>query len=496
MLAIILVVLAAYAFYQYSVWTFDYWKKRKVPHPPPVPLFGNIKEVVLMKQYPGHCHQQIYKMYPNEKFVGLYQLRMPSLLIRDPSLVKQCLIKDFDHFFDRGFHTDEEREPLTGHLVSLTGTRWKLLRTKLTPVFSSGKIKQMFPLLLDCSDQLRDFIKTQMGGKEGVLEMREVTARFTTDVIGTVAFGLQFESMSGDSVFRQMGKRALQPTVAGALAKAMRCFTPKLFDLLKMRTFPEEINSFFTNVVSETMKQRTEANYGRNDFLQLMMQLRDASGADIAKNDIELNDQVIAAQAFVFFLAGFETSSTTLSYCLYELAKNRQCQEAVFNEIQEVMKKHGELSYEAVSDMIYLEQVLLETMRMYPPVGNLCRVCTKPYRIPGTDIQLDEGVSLVIPVFALHHDPELYPDPESFIPERFTDKELQKAPYYLPFGGGPRICIGQRFAMIEMKLALLRLLENYTFSLSSKTPPELPVEPKSFIMAPIGGIWLNLNARS
>lgn len=109
-------------------------------------------------------------------------------------------------------------------------------------------------------------------------------------------FSLVF--LLGDSVFRQMGKRALQPTVTGALAKAMRCFTPKLFDLLKMRTFPEEINSFFTNVVSQTMKQRTETNYGRNDFLQLMMQLRDAAGTNIAKNDIGYLFNILAWQTY------------------------------------------------------------------------------------------------------------------------------------------------------------------------------------------------------
>ncbi|XP_014244280.1 probable cytochrome P450 6a13 [Cimex lectularius] len=481
--------------YIYLIWTYDYWKKKKVPFPEPIAVFGNIKDIVLLKKFPGACHREIYWEYPNEKFVGIYQLRNPSLLIRDPELIKRILVKDFDHFMNRGFHIDEKREPLTGHLVNLESNRWRILRNKLTPAFSSGKIKNMFPLLVESSNKLQQFVQNELGGSEGIIELRETTARFTTDVIGSVAFGLQFNAMSGDSVFREMGKKALQPTAKAAMAKAMRHFVPWIFDALRMRTFPDEINSFFTGVVRETMSYREKIDSQRNDFLQLMIQLKKADFKNPVKDDILFTDSVIAAQAFVFFLAGFETSSTTMSFCMYELSKNVKCQDKALEEINKVLEKHGSLNYDAVIEMNYLENILLETMRLYPPVSGLSRVCTKPYQIPGTDVEIDPGVAIVIPVYALQHDPEYFPDPEQFIPERFDDKDILKSHTYMPFGEGPRICIGQRFAMLEMKLALVQLIKNYEMRLSEKTVQPLVLDPKSFILAPVDGIWIKLVSR-
>ncbi|KAK9503566.1 hypothetical protein O3M35_010098 [Rhynocoris fuscipes] len=495
MLIWILILILIAIVYLYSVWNYSYWKIRNVPYPKPTPFFGNIMDSVFFKKSPGECHQEIYWQYPNERFVGIYQMRLPTLLIRDPELIKQILIKDFEHFMDRGFYTDEEREPLTAHLVNLAGQRWKLLRNKLTPAFSSGKIKQMFSLLTDCSAKLTGFIQTELDNEDGTVEVRELTARFTTDVIGVVAFGLQFEAMTGKSIFREMGKKALQPSITIATARALRVFLPWLFDILKMRTFPNEINSFFTNVVKDTMKFRESTNFQRSDFMQLMIHLKNEDLKSTDKDDILFTDSVIAAQAFVFFLAGFETSSTTLSFCLYELSKNPICQLKALEEIKQLLTKYGSLTYEAVVEMTYTEHLLLETMRMYPPVSNLSRVCTKAYQIPGTEVQIEPGIAVSIPVYALHHDPNLYPEPYTFYPERFNNKDILKSHIYLPFGEGPRVCIGQRFAMIEMKLALAQVILNYEITLSKKTPSTIKIDPSTFILAPIGGLWLNLKER-
>ncbi|BES95749.1 unnamed protein product [Nesidiocoris tenuis] len=492
-----LVAALCFLFYAYSTWTFSYWRKKKVKGPPPIPLFGNIKDIVLFKSFPGECHQKIYRQYPEERYVGIYQLRTPTLLLRDPDLIKHVFVKDFEHFVDRGFHTNEEREPLTAHLVSLEGSRWRNLRAKLTPAFSSGKIKNMFPLMSQCSDNLVSFIKDQLKGDKGDLEVREVTARFTTDVIGTVAFGLQFDAMSGDSVFREMGKKITQPTLSNAMGRATRAFFPWLFDALQMRTFPLEIHTFFTKFVKETIDYRQASGEKRADFLQLMIQLKNMDATlSQAEDSLVFTDSVIAAQAFVFFLAGFETSATTLSFCLYELALNPSCQEQAFREISTVRAKHETLSYEAVNEMTYLELLLEETMRKHPPVANLSRVCNKAYAIPGSDLTIDPGVAIVVPVHALHHDPINFPDPERFIPERFSNKDRLKNHSYLPFGEGPRHCIGMRFAMLEMKLALSQILWHYKVTQCPKTAIPLKIDPKTFITTPVGGVWVNLSLRN
>nr|QCI55729.1 cytochrome P450 CYP6AY1v2 [Nilaparvata lugens] len=502
MIEIGLLIIVCLLIYHYCTATFRYWKQRSVPFVKPTALFGNYYDVVSLKTSPAACHESIYRNFPNEKYVGMFQLRTPALLIRCPEMVKQILVKDFNHFMDRGFHADEEREPITAHLVNLQGEKWRMLRQKISPVFTSGKLKAMFPLLETCSSQLSNYIESALGEQDSsLLEMRDVMAGFTTDVIGSVAFGLHFNSFTEkESDFQLMGRRVLDSSQTSVITKAIRVFFPQLFHFLRLRTFPEEIATFFQTVIHDTIENREKNDVQRNDFIQLLMQLRkkspDYDGTEA--NDLEITESVIAAQAFVFFMAGYETSSTTLSFCLYELAKNLDVQEKACNEIKKVLNKHGKLSHEALMDLDYLEMILLETMRKYPPVSVLARVCTKPYTIPGTKISIDPGTSVAIPVYSFHHDHKYFPDPETFDPERFSKENQEKSINYtyLPFGDGPRVCIGLRFAMLEMKLGLSDFLLRYKVSRNAQSTQKIEFDPGSFITAPRHGLKVLVERRT
>nr|AFU86482.1 cytochrome P450 CYP6AY3v2 [Laodelphax striatellus] len=488
-----LLIIVCLLIYHYCTATFGYWKQRNVPFVSPKPLFGNYYEVVSLKTSPVACHESIYRSFPNDKYVGMFQLRKPALLIRCPEMVKQILVKDFNYFTDRGFHADEDREPLTAHLVNLQGEKWRMLRQKISPVFSSGKLKAMFPLLETCSSQLSHYIESALGEHDSsLLEMRDVMARFTTDVIGSVAFGLQFNSfVEKESDFQMMGRRVLDSSQSSVITKAIRVFFPELFHILRLRTFPEEIQTFFQTVIRDTIENREKNSIQRNDFIQLLMQLKKNDPDEgIEANDLEITESVIAAQAFVFFMAGYETSSTTLSFCLYELARNLDVQEKACIEIKKVLDKHGKLNHEALMDLEYLEMVLLETMRKYPPVAVLARICTKPYIIPGTKISIDPGTAVAIPVYSFHHDHKYFPDPETFNPEGFNKENQEKIVNYtyLPFGDGPRVCIGLRFAMLGMKLGLSEFLLKYKVSRNAQSTQNIEFDPGSFITAPRHGL--------
>ncbi|KAK7580778.1 hypothetical protein V9T40_001407, partial [Parthenolecanium corni] len=497
-------LVAVWAFYTYLTRNFNYWRRRNVPGPKPIPIFGNIQDIALLRLTQAECLQNIYRQYQNEKYVGMFQLSTPTLMVLEPETIKQFLVKDFQYFTDRGFPYDDEREPLTANLVNLEGAKWRLLRQKLTPTFSSGKIKNMMPLLQECSDQLLKYLKeTTQKKSECDTELRELTAKFTTDVIGSCAFGLQFNSMSAESSeFRRMGRKALQPSKVSAISKLIRVFFPTLFRLLKLRTFPNEVNNFFLSVVADTLKHRQQHKIVREDFLQMLAEIR-GTEMSIPEADqefeVELTDHLIAAQAFVFFLAGFETSSTTLSFCLHELAVNMEIQKDLRREVEGVAQKYGlPLTYDGLKDLVLLEQCLLETLRKYPPVQALARVCTKPYTIPGTSVQLDVGTALLIPVYAIQHDEKYYPNPEQFDPYRFNKENInqRQSGTYMPFGDGPRICLGMRFAMLEMKLALATFLYHYEVQPSVKTKTILQLDPAAFILAPKNGIWLKITDSS
>ncbi|KAL5235630.1 hypothetical protein ACI65C_003040, partial [Semiaphis heraclei] len=443
--------------------------------------------------------------YPCEKFVGMYQLQTPTLLLRDPEVIRLFLVKSFAHFTDRGFSYDGHREPLTKHLVNLEGDTWKILRQKLTPTFSSGKIKNMLGLIQGCGVQLIEYMDATLESGKTEFEIRDLTAKFTTDVIGTCAFGLECNSLKdSQSEFRRMGCAVLNSSASLALAKMIRVFFPKVFKALKLRTFPAEVQQFFMGIVKQTIDFRNTSPVRRNDFIQLLLEIKSQNRhQENEVNSIELTEELIAAQVFVFFLAGFETSSTTLSFCLHEMAVNQDIQKRVYDEINETANRHGlPFSYEAISSMNYLEQCLKEAMRKYPPVQALVRVCTKQFRVPGTNLDLDVGTAVLIPVYAIHHDPQYYPEPDTFNPDRFAKDSDggggdngRPAGVYLPFGDGPRICIGMRFAMLEMKLALAQFLHKYLVTLSDKSCTRIEFEPASFLSCPKGGIWLNVNKR-
>ncbi|XP_021923338.1 probable cytochrome P450 6a13 [Zootermopsis nevadensis] len=189
-----------------------------------------------------------------------------------------------------------------------------------------------------------------------------------------------------------------------------------------------------------------------------------------------------------------------MTFCLYELSVNPDLQEHLRAEIDDVLEKHdGNITYDAIQEMNYLDKVISETLRKYPPLTMLVRECSKPYKISGTDIILDTGSNVILPVSALHHDPKYYPEPERFDPERFfSEEEKQKRPHfvYLPFGEGPRICIGMRFGLMQTKVGLVSLLSKYQFKVSQKTTVPLVIDPKSFILAAAGGMWLSIENRS
>ncbi|KAL9708001.1 hypothetical protein quinque_011519 [Culex quinquefasciatus] len=229
--------------------------------------------------------------------------------------------------------------------------------------------------------------------------------------------------------------------------------------------------------------------------MDLLIKLKNVEPLEEGSDNLgPLTFNEIAAQAFLFFLAGFETSSTTLSYCMYELARNSDIQDKARKSVSEVLKQHGSMSYEAVQDMKYLECCINESLRKYPPVANIFRDITMNYKVPNSGVILEKGYRVAIPVYGIHHDPEYYPDPETFNPDRFTPEQSTKRHpmAFLPFGEGPRNCIGLRFGMLQTKVGLAYLLQKFRFKPTARTPSPLKIAPSNVIMSPEGGLWLKV----
>ncbi|EPY83712.1 hypothetical protein CB1_000537021, partial [Camelus ferus] len=182
-----------------------------------------------------------------------------------------------------------------------------------------------------------------------------------------------------------------------------------------------------------------------------------------------LTDLEIVAQGIIFIFAGYETTSNSLSFIMYELATHPDVQQKLQEEIDATFPNKAPPTYDGLLHMEYLDMVVNETLRIFPLPGRLERVCKRDVEING--VFIPKGTLVIVPVYALHKDPALWTEPEEFRPERFSKKNQDSInPYtYLPFGTGPRNCIGTRFAMMSMKLALVKVLQNFSFKPCKET---------------------------
>ncbi|XP_058453557.1 cytochrome P450 6A1-like [Malaya genurostris] len=474
---------------------YSYWEERGVAYIKPTFPAGNLG--VRGKQHISAVMKRCYdQLKGSGAFGGIFFFTNPVALALDLDFVKTVLIKDFDYFHDRSVYYNEKDDPLSAHLFTMEGTKWRNLRTKLTSTFTSGKMKMMFPTITGVAEEFRKLMASE-AQKGGEIEMKEILARFTTDVIGNCAFGLECNSLHDpDAEFRRMGKKIFSfgtwKLILIILAQQFR----NIARALHFAAIDKEVSRFFMGAVKDTVEYREKNNVERNDFMNLLIKLKNAeqSKGDLDSNLGALSIEEVAAQSFVFFIAGFETSSTAMSYCLYELALNSELQDKARADVMETLKKHGSMTYEAIQDMHYIDQCINESLRKYPPVTILTRKVSKAYKVPGTNHILEQGSTMIVPVYGIHHDAEYYPDPERYDPDRFSPAQFsQRNPYcFLPFGEGPRNCIGMRFGLMQARVGLAYLLKDFRFTLSGKTSVPLKIIPNSPVLTSEGGLWLNV----
>lgn len=484
----ILAATTSVVLYLYVTRNRNYWKNQNVPSEPFSLIFG-----ATLRLFSNPMHEldlARYKKYG--KLFGAFEMGKPLLFVADPKWVKQVLVDDFSSLSNR--RTINMNEPLLDTMMSMAAVEvWRDVRLGSAPAFSAKVLRNMNVLMEDCALTTAEHLK-KAASKEEDIDVKPLFWDYALDLIAKCAFSMKLDSHSDPTnEFITRSKEVLTQR-----------FTPRLFLMIvfpavakRFRIAPlkPDIIAYFRDLCQNIMKGKKNASTDHENFLQLLIngkkgQLdteqekafeRDRRLFDISSEikpdapsspEIKLTEDQAMAQCILFFLAGQQKVSTAIACTLYLLAIHPEVQDRLRKEVDECCMVHGDRpSLDAITKLKYLHCVVSETLRLYPPVQRLERAPCEDYMIGDTGVKVTKSDIVAVPIYAMQHDPQYFPEPFTFDPERFNDENVGSIqPYtYLPFGAGPRNCIGVIFALQAVKLSIFYTIRNVQLVRTEKT---------------------------
>lgn len=355
----------------------------------------------------------------------------------------------------------------------MKGQRWRHMRATVSPVFTGSKMRSMFNFKSEYANNVvKHFVKRAekpLTGQKININILEFFHRYSADVTAASAFGLKVDSFAdSDNEFISYD-RGFDNLINLNVFKTILLYKFRwLARIFKIQHTSRETSAKFRKLILDTMDERKMSNVHRQDLINIMTQVREGtikrqfedsapeSFAVVAESEVgratvdhKFEDDALVAQCFTFYTSSIKTTASTLTFLAYELMVNQDVQQKLYEEIEEVNEQlDGKpVTYDSIQRMKYLDQVVCEGLRKWPPVNQLDRVCTKNYTFVtenGKQVTIEKGTRCIFPFIGLHHDPKYYEDPDRFDPERFSDENKKNiaAGTYLSFGYGPRSCIG------------------------------------------------------
>ncbi|XP_076760333.1 cytochrome P450 6j1-like [Xylocopa sonorina] len=478
-------------FYLYIKYT--YWKRNGIPTAKGCyPFVGHMLSILVGKVNYAEMITEIYDEHKDRSVVGFYKAMKPTLIVRDPNLVKTVLQSNFPSFSDNGNKIQPDADPLLAKNPFFnSGEDWRVGRKRLTYAFSNVRLRILFMTVSEVCKKFTNFLDKRLRSTNKCeIELKYLFSKFTGEVVANAGLGIEglcFEDKVHPTAFDQIGHTMFEPSLLVGFINQLIILFPEINRLFKLGFVPKKVDKYFRRIVTENLEIRRKETTPRNDFIQLMI--------DLEKSGETLDIEAIAAHALSFYIDGYETSSITLSFIGYQLATHPDVQEKLRSEVKSTVEKHGnELTFEALKEMTYMDNVINESQRCYPALGFMSKLCTEEIELQGSDglrLRVKPGTEITIPVFGLHRDAKYWPDPDNFDPNRFDNERKQtiEKMAFLPFGEGPRMCVGMKMALLQMKACLATLMLNYKLELSPKTQLPLRISPSSFLSIAKGGLW-------
>ncbi|XP_068632739.1 probable cytochrome P450 6a14 [Battus philenor] len=452
----ILAALIVALIFDYVTKFFSYWYIRHVPYKVAIPFFGSDYHRVLNFRSTSDEVKKFYNKYPKAKFVGAIKSRIPELIVKDPDVIKKMLSTDFANFHCRGIGLDKSRDVcLRNNLFYAEGEKWTLLREGLES-------------LLNALDrELEDGLHVCLSGTNEVVNVQDLLS----EILDAVFKDCLFEGKEDGFLITELRQSMQRRTFSDKFKSYLKEVFPSLFVLFRLETVPGLQNYKEKKLIENSNLFTIVRKIGLADQLNM----KNKNTNDLNKiSDLEMAYSMV----ILFITDGYIPCLNVLTSLLYELANNPHIQATLRD------------SNPDKSD--YLDACIKEALRLYSPYAVITRMCEKAYQIPDNKIVLDKKITIKVPVESIHRDSKYYKDPQVFNPDRYLESknEGHHTLTYLPFGAGPRRCIGEKLALKIMRKVTTAVLKKYKIETTGRTPQRLSMTDHNFMKIIKDEVWL------
>lgn len=484
-------------------------KRFKLQGPRPLPIIGNLWP--LMTRSPVFTDTEWREKYGKVYlvFTGL----QPRVIVADPEILTLISTKDFE-FFRNHWITDSFFDSFTRrYLVALQDAKWKLTRAMFSPTFTSSRIRRMFELLDVSADDLVECIGEEIdkglktsktNDKRVVLQSKKVYSMYTLDAIASCCYAAKLSRAKGDinanAIRNEMVQAVTDTLVIDPVRASALLVLPSFFSNIMYTSNASKRVLEIADRLKAVIEQRRKKSLNFNDYLQILLNARlgdeleldeldeaenhhtgvsiDQLRADqeklladvkLTNTKVDLDEEDIIAEAVFMLVSAGETPSVFLRNITYTLAFHQDVQQRLYEELSKIaFIEDGKyrFKYQDLTSCAYLDAVVSEDMRVEAPALFYDRVCNDDYYCEKYDFVIPKGTPVFMSILGIHHNPEYWPEPLKFDPERFMPENRKNIVRgtYVTFGQGPRHCLGVRFNLTECKIALAKCLMNYKFT--------------------------------
>lgn len=393
-----------------------------------------------------------YIQEAGETFCLYHGIRDKAMVTTNPQLIQYILQKNHRNYQKSALAVDQFAHFIGKGLLTSNGAYWLQQRRLIQPGFHRKKLEGLTRLMIKETDLYLKNLGAKIEQEHEVDIFQEMTELTFNIVVKSL-----FSSILEKEVLNQISDYFNQ-IQAFMVRQFRQPYLSSWFKLSGQKRRHEIIAEKLKVIVLNIIRQRKQSGKHYDDLLDMLIEARYSDTGE------GMSDQQLLEECLILLIAGHETSANALGWTWYLLCQHPEVVKKIRNELEKVLGRNKP-SFESLPKLVYLSWVLQEAMRLYPPVWITDRIPIKNDQFEELDLPNDRIIGIYI--YGVHHAPEYWPDPEKFDPLRFTKEEIDKRPpfSYLPFGGGPRLCIGSNFAMMQMQITIAEIIQRYDFEL-------------------------------